>query len=191
MTKLDISFNYKNENSGGNGYYHLSEDFIRPIAGMLKTNASITDLNISNNWLNAEAARILSQDIRDNRALAKLNLSGNRICPNLLNGTGEHDQAGIRALAGALKTNTSLTDLNIAGNDLDVEAARIFSQGIPDMGALAKLDLSNNNTYGSPNFIRPIATMLKQNTSLKELNLTGIAPGSHDDVTALCDAIKT
>ena len=58
-----------------------SEDFIRPIASMLKTNTSLKELNLAGNNLNAEAARIFSQDIHDNGALVSLSLANNSLGP--------------------------------------------------------------------------------------------------------------
>ena len=73
LAKLDMSSNYKNmgyRESSSKG----SEEFIRPIASMLKTNRTIKELNLAGNNLNAEAARIFSQDIHDNGALAFLTM---------------------------------------------------------------------------------------------------------------------
>ena len=44
-----------------------------------------------------------------------------------------------------LKTNKGLKELNLAGNQLNAEAARIFSQDIQDNGALVSLNLANND----------------------------------------------
>ena len=74
LAKLDISSNY---DSGYDDKSYECEDFIRPIAGMLKTNKTIKELNLAGNNLNAEAARIFSQDIKDNGALVSLNLANN------------------------------------------------------------------------------------------------------------------
>jgi Ran GTPase-activating protein (RanGAP) involved in mRNA processing and transport len=73
MTKLDMSNNYKN--TEGRGFACGSEEFIKPIASMLKTNTSITELNVSSNFLNAEAAGILADGISDSGALNKLDIS--------------------------------------------------------------------------------------------------------------------
>ena len=63
--------------SGNNEYEFESPDFIRPIANVLKSNTSITEINLSNNNLDAEAAKILSDGIKDaNGALAKFTFSG-------------------------------------------------------------------------------------------------------------------
>ena len=76
LAKLDISSNYisgKYDDSEG------SEEFIRPIASMLKTNRTIKELNLAGNNLNAEAARIFSEDIQDNGALVSLNVANNSL----------------------------------------------------------------------------------------------------------------
>ena len=78
LAKLDISSNY-DADPFGNHKSKGSEEFIRPIASMLKTNRTIKEINLAGNKLNAEAARILSQDIQDNGALASLNISDNHI----------------------------------------------------------------------------------------------------------------
>ena len=72
MAKLDISSNYEHpwEDDKSTG----SEEFIRPIASMLKTNKTIKELSLAGNNLNAEAGRIFSQDIHDNGALAFLTM---------------------------------------------------------------------------------------------------------------------
>ena len=96
MAKLDISSNYVSATTSVSNPSKGSEDFIRPIASMLKTNSSIKELNLSKNLINAESARIFSQDISDNGALASLNLANNDLTDD-----GD-DMSGIVALAGAL-----------------------------------------------------------------------------------------
>ena len=63
-----------------------------------------------------------------------------------------------------LKTNTSLKELNLAGNNLNAEAARIFSQDIHDNGALAFLTM---HKYKLP--VKEIKTAKELDLSNKEL----------------------
>jgi hypothetical protein len=79
--------------------------------------------------------------------------------------------AGGKALAEGLKGNQVITELNIAGNNLgedtrghtDMSGVIALADVIPDMGALASLDISNNsiggykdmNTYGHPFIATP------------------------------------
>jgi Ran GTPase-activating protein (RanGAP) involved in mRNA processing and transport len=71
LSRLDLSGNNLNGSD--------SPGFIRPIASALKTNTSITELSLSKNELNAEAAGILSEGIRDSGSLASLDISDNNI----------------------------------------------------------------------------------------------------------------
>ena len=65
-----------------------------------------------------------------------------------------------------LKTNTSLKELNLAGNNLNSEAAGIFSQDIHDNGALAFLTM---HKYKLP--VKEIKTAKELDLSNKELNV--------------------
>jgi hypothetical protein len=82
LSKLDLS--------GNNEYGHQSPDFISPIASALKTNTSITELSLSGNKLDAEAAEILSEAIQDSRSLASLDISDNNM--------GDAQQAKIKQI---------------------------------------------------------------------------------------------
>ena len=68
LLRTDLSNNY----GRWKGDTDWVEEFIRPIASMLKTNTSLKELSLAGNNLNAEAARIFSQDIQDNGALASI-----------------------------------------------------------------------------------------------------------------------
>ena len=126
-------------------------------------------------------------DTLDSGALANLDLSSNNIGGDRFFKRTD----GVAALSGALKTNRSIKELNLASNFINAEAARIFSQDIQDNGALAKLDLSGNNQgYNSheksPDFIRPIGSMLKTNRSIKE-----IAVGWYTEIAGEDGSIST
>jgi hypothetical protein len=59
--------------------------------------------------------------------------------------------SGCKTIVGALKGNSTLTELNIATNRMtlgstwgDMSAVTALANAIPDMGALAKFDISKN-----------------------------------------------
>ena len=151
LAKLDISNNYSFISWNGN----KSPDFIRPIATMLKTNRTIKELNLAGNNLNAEAARIFSQDIHDNGALASLDISNNDIgqlvlpegwkskdddgCAPWLRIADGHEQdehpgkpEGVIALANAIQDMGALVSLNLANNGLGVEGAKHLATALPN-----------------------------------------------------------
>ena len=70
--------------------------------------------------------------------MAKLDLSNN-------NNWARQSPGFIRPIASMLKTNRSLKEINLAENNLNAEAGRIFSEGLHDNGALASLNIANNH----------------------------------------------
>ena len=97
----------------------------------------MTEADFSGKKLGAAGAQILAAFMSTKLfeakgSLSKLDLSGN-------NKYGFESPDFIRPIASALKTNTSITELSISGNNLNPEAASIFSDAIPDTGQLSKL----------------------------------------------------
>jgi hypothetical protein len=78
-------------------------------------------------------------------AMTSLDISDNRLCGLLLDGSGSYDGAGVGALSEMLKANSSLRELNMSKNYLGPEGAKVMSVGLSDNGALSKLDLSRNH----------------------------------------------
>ena len=75
-------------------------------------------------------------------ALVKLDVSGHDMF-------GYDDKSGIQALANAIKTNLSLLELNLAKNDMDTDDTKIFADGMRTNGTLTSLNISGNN-IGQP-----------------------------------------
>ena len=148
------------------------------LEALAKAIGNLKEFNISSNLIKAEGAKILAPAIQDNGALASLDLSNNEIFCNV------EDEGPAPVLAEALKNCTSLHTVLISSNYMKAIHAKILAPAIQDMGALAKLDISNNyhsgehwdggdTSKGSEEFIRPIASILKTNKTIKELNLAG------------------
>jgi hypothetical protein len=132
--------------------------------------STISHLDISGCYLGAKGGFHLAGVIKNMGALLVLSLKSN----NLRAGGG-------KALAGSLKGNQVITELNIADNGLcvdgrgsaDTSGVIALADIIPDMGALAKLDASDNDMFGLKNKtgITAWAAALKACTSITELNL--------------------
>ena len=58
---------------------------------------------------------------------------------------GYKDKSGIQAWADALKTNSSLLELNLAKNDMGADDAKIFADGVSANGAMKNLNVSKNS----------------------------------------------
>ena len=61
---------------------------------------------------------------------------------------GYGDKSGIQAWADALRTNSSLLELNLAKNDMNADDAKIFAASLSANGALTSLDVSKNMLCG-------------------------------------------
>ena len=69
--------------------------------------------------------------------MSELNLAGNEI-------GGENDKAGMQALAAALKTHGTITDLDLSKNGLSAKDVLILAPAIGAMGSLVSLNLADN-----------------------------------------------
>jgi Ran GTPase-activating protein (RanGAP) involved in mRNA processing and transport len=108
------------------------------IAAMLRVNTTLKTLNYSGNDMSlASGVQTFASGIKDNRALSKLDASANGMF-------GYKGETGITAWAEALKANTSITELNLAKNDIRASDAKILAPAISDNGAMTSLDLSRN-----------------------------------------------
>lgn len=178
-TNLDLS----GKNLGGEG--------IKALAEVLKGNQTLTTLNLSKTNIKpkdtVEIAKILTQT-----QLTTLNLSGNQI-GDIFGGQNLYDEASITAtvnlyrslgtnfgltpIAEALKVNSTLTSLNLAGNQIiDDGIARLSKALSFDQNqTLTSLDLSNNNfgIEGLTALVGAIAQPLKPNKTLTTLHLAG------------------
>ena len=83
---------------------------------------------------------LMSNDNRDNGALASLDLSNNDIFYEV------KDEGPAPALAEALKKCTSLHTLSISSNWMKAIHAKILAPAIQDMGALAKMTIGESKT---------------------------------------------
>jgi hypothetical protein len=115
---------------------------MQALSDMLKANTVLTDLDMSENYMDATDAKIFSEGISDNGALSSANLLGN--CIGI-------DQA--RALVTILKEHPTLkslcgnrgdeTELDMSGWEIGAEDAIMLAPEIFDNGALLSLNLSN------------------------------------------------
>jgi hypothetical protein len=134
-----------------------------------ETKKTTTELDLAGQSLGAEGALVLSTCL-ENGVLSKLDLSDN-------NNSTSQSLSFIKLVAGALNTNTTITELNLSGNKLTAVALQHFSEAIKDNRALKKLDISSNyhsmaidvGSHLSEQFMRPIDSILKTNPGVTEL----------------------
>ncbi|GBG35178.1 NACHT, LRR and PYD domains-containing protein 1, partial [Hondaea fermentalgiana] len=94
---------------------------------------------------------------------------------------------GAKALAGALKENSSLKDLSLVKNNIGPDGAKALAGALKENFSLQKLDLSENK-IGSDG-AKALAGALKENSSLQDLILAFNEIGP-DGAKALAGALK-
>ncbi|KAF9176569.1 hypothetical protein BGZ50_000303 [Haplosporangium sp. Z 11] len=89
------------------------------LAETLKTNTTLTTLDLGNNSIKDSGAVVLSEALKTNLTLTILDLGINSIGNN-----------GAVALSEALKTNSTLTTLNLEGNSVGVNGVLALSEAL-------------------------------------------------------------
>ncbi|EGD76947.1 hypothetical protein PTSG_07288 [Salpingoeca rosetta] len=129
------------------------------------------------------------QKVSDEDAKEKILSIWNNTCGEevrLLWGNNLGDIGG-KALAEALKVNTTLTGLYLENNDLGLEAGRAIAEALKFNAMLAVLDLSYNIL--GPEGGKAIAKALKVNTTLTTLDLYNNGVGFEAGI-AIAEALK-
>jgi hypothetical protein len=117
----------------------------KALGEMLKGNLVLKELDLSDNFVyphdGGDApgfAHGVASGLSDNGALSKLDASGNAMfgCRG--------DTTGVTAWAAALRASTSITELNLARNNINADDARALAPVIGNNEALTSLDISDN-----------------------------------------------
>ncbi|KAF9962085.1 hypothetical protein BGZ72_010691 [Mortierella alpina] len=183
----------------------VTEKEITALAEVLKTNTTLTTLDLQSNSVGDIGAQALSEALQTNSTLTTLALNNNNIGDN-----------GAQALAYALKTNKTLTTLSLEGNFIRFNGGLALSKSLKINLTLTTLYLD----WESITFIRveeltvalktkstlttlemgdksigddgakALAEALKTNSNVATLNLEGNSIG-HDGAKALAEALKT
>ena len=150
----------------------------------LKTNRSLTSLNMSNNLLgNSESLNIVQPDLLTggeaiaemltvNNTLTKLDLSWNLLRMNSAVDIGQ-----------SLSSNTGLRELNLAYNAFGNAGAQAIGNALLSNNCLEILNLANNNVPSEGAFV--LAGALQSNMTLREMILDGNPLGSFGGRTLL------
>ena len=98
------------------------------------------------------------------------------------------DETAVAVLAAVLEANTTLTNLDLQGNNIGPAGAESLATALKTNTTLTNLDLSDNNL--GPVGAESLATALKTNTTLTNLNLfyNDLGPAGAE---SLATALKT
>ena len=136
----------------------LAKALAKALAEALKSNTTLTNLNISYNYFGISGAIALAEALKSNTTLTKLNISENKI-----------GDSGAIAIATALKSNTTLTTLDISWNNIGDAGATALANMLKVNISLTNLNISYNQIGDEG--ATAIAAALKYNTTLTNLNI--------------------
>ncbi|CAF1163317.1 unnamed protein product [Didymodactylos carnosus] len=114
------------------GSNNISAEGAKAIAEALKTNQTLTALDIENNNISAEGA--IAEALKTNQTLTALGINSNNISAE-----------GAKAIAEALKTNQTLTTLHMYNNNITDAGAKAIAEALKTNQTLTTLDIRSNN----------------------------------------------
>jgi hypothetical protein len=137
----------------------------RSLAKAMWVNDTITCLDLSHNNLNDHAGCYLARILKQNNTLRKIELDNNKLGPKSCNAFGEsllvntsltylsldsntimtyHDQEGIKALSDAIRTNKSLTSINLFRTGISATGGVVLADGVEENDTLLFCDIGHN-----------------------------------------------
>lgn len=164
LEKLDEFSTGMDETMDDYGLFSLSES--------LKTNTTLTNLNLKGNEIDCLGAHYLSECLKTNATLTTLNLSGNRL-----------SSFGTKCLSLALRTNGTLTSLDVSDTSIDAQA---LCEALKVNATLTSLDLTSNG-FGDSG-AQAVSDVLQGNATLMKLRLTQTRIGAKG-TQYICEAL--
>jgi Ran GTPase-activating protein (RanGAP) involved in mRNA processing and transport len=145
-----------------------SPDFIRPIAHALKTNKSLTELNISGNHLNGEAVNILCHAIQENGVLSNLHVGQNNIPNEQMKAIIEMDKFDVLCAVPVKELKAdSITELDLSEQSLGTEGVLVLSTHLQGNRALTSVNLLNNDIQLAQ--VQELVKIREESNNLKTL----------------------
>jgi Ran GTPase-activating protein (RanGAP) involved in mRNA processing and transport len=155
----------------------IFDEAAKLISDAIRTNTSLTVINLNNNKISAEGANYLSDALKKNTTLNEIKLDTNYI-----------SNKGSKYISDTLKTNTNFTFISLNHNKITDDGVKFISCALKTNTTLKRIDLENN--YISDEGVKYISDALKTNTTLTRINLdTNYI--SDEGALHLSDALKT
>jgi hypothetical protein len=99
------------------------------------------------------------------------------------------DPEGVQAIAGALRVNGALTKLSLAWNELGEEGTKAICEALKQNKTLKELDLSGRDNIGGEAGAKHVADMLGVNGGLTKLSLAENKL-EEEGTKAICEALE-
>ncbi|XP_069321255.1 leucine-rich repeat-containing protein 74A isoform X3 [Eulemur rufifrons] len=149
----------------------IMEQGVLSLVEMLQENYYLQEMNISNNNLGLEGAKIISEFLqRDSSSISNLELSGINVGLTSLDlSWNQFHVRGTVALCNGLRSNVTLKKLDLSMNGFGNEGALALGEVLRLNGSLTYLDISSNDV--SNEGASRISRGLEYNENLKVLKL--------------------
>jgi len=148
---------------------------VQTLVKALKSNTTLTSINLAGNEMSPEGAQVLAEALKSNTTLTSINLEDNAMGPE-----------GAQALAEALKSNTTLTSIDLAQNGMGPGGAQALAEALKTNTTLTSINLYNNQM--GPKGVQALAEALKTNTTLTS---TGLSAHPFDPAAPQLQVIET
>ena len=153
--------------------YHLN-DLMKPLS-----DKRIRFLNLSENFITSDGAKIISDFLKNNKTLQKLNLSRNA--------QGQFKQEGVKYILDALLNNKNIEYIDFSFMNL-TGCGEIIGNFISKNKSIENIVL--RNALLNINDFKNIFTPLKKSKTLKEIDISMNDMGGDKSLQIISDAIK-
>jgi hypothetical protein len=140
-------------------------------------------LSLQSNSLCAAGGKALAGGLKDNQVITELNISSNRLGYKTLHDYNRVDMSGVIALADVIPDMGAMKILNISGNklfnsaDQGASVGKVLGAMLQTNSTLRELDVSNSmevsNSPGGPRFAQELAVGLRDNGALSTFTFSG------------------
>jgi hypothetical protein len=152
-------------------------DYAEGLAELLKTNTSLTELNVLTH--DNAVCNALSEALKTDTTLTKLTIQTDVIADDTFT-----------ALCEAMKTNKTLTTLGLNFFELTTSSGAALAELLKENTALSSLDISGYLSNENPRLSVALGESLKSNTSLRKLRIECKNCLSGPEGLALAEGLK-
>jgi Ran GTPase-activating protein (RanGAP) involved in mRNA processing and transport len=149
---------------------------ILTLCGILSVNTTLTCVNLSYTQIRDEGAHALAGVMTSNTSITTLDIGGNYI-----------SCVGIKSVAEALATNTSLTQIDLYINHFGTEGALCLAGALSVNTSLTSVGVDGNSDIGLKGVLA-LAQALTMNTTIQHFDMTGNCVRD-EGLVALADAM--
>ena len=151
----------------------LRDEGVSAVCEAIQSNkeTKLSSLNFKHNGIGPGGANAVAAMVAATGGLTSIDLSGNQLCGLDDYAQGAYTAEGIIVIADALRVNGALMKLSLASNYLKEEGTKAICEALKQNKTLKELDLSGHDNIGRAAGAKHVADMLGVNGALTVTNL--------------------